>query len=43
VREELKELDRRAAPWIRGWAFGILGFTALFVLLLLIAAFAASR
>jgi hypothetical protein len=43
VREELKELDRRAVPWIKGWAFGILGFAALGVVLLLIAAFAARR
>jgi len=39
VREELKELDRRAARWIKMWAFGMLGFTVLFVLLLLITAF----
>jgi len=39
IREELKELDRRAVPWIKAWTFGMLGFTVLFVVLLLVAAF----
>ncbi len=39
VREELKELDHRAARWIKAWTFGMLGFTLLFVVLLLVTAF----
>ena len=39
VREELKELDRRAARWIKVWTFVMLGLTVLFTLLLLVAAF----
>jgi len=39
VREELKALDRRAAPWVKMWTFGMLVVTALYVVVLLVIAF----
>jgi hypothetical protein len=39
IREELIALVRRSTPWIKAWAFGLLGLTALGVVLVLLAAF----